>query len=241
MLPVVILAGGMATRLRPLTEKIPKSMIQVARRPFIEHQLLFLKEQGVSRVVICIGYLGEMIKGFVGSGSRYGLNITYVEDGDFPLGTGGAIMKALPVLKEEFFILYGDSFLPISFHRVHEAYVKSKTLGLMTIYRNKGQLDKSNVQILDGGLIDYDKNIENVSMDYIDYGLSVINPSAFAEFKNDVVFDLAVVFQSLSKLNQLRGYEVFERFYEIGSISGLSDAEKFFLSKKFNDIYKKAP
>ena len=114
-LPVAILAGGLATRLRPITEKIPKSLVDVAGEPFIVRQLDYLFRQRVRDVVLCIGYLGEMIEAVVGDGSRFGLRVSYSIDGPILLGTGGALRRAAPLLGEAFFVLYGDSYLPVDY------------------------------------------------------------------------------------------------------------------------------
>lgn len=126
MFPVAILAGGLATRLRPMTESIPKALLEVAGEPFISHQLCYLRDQGIESVVLCVGYLGQKIQDYVGSGSKWSINVSYSFDGPSLLGTGGALRHALPMLGEHFFILYGDSYLPISFREVQESYVASK-------------------------------------------------------------------------------------------------------------------
>ena len=124
MFPVAILAGGLATRLHPITQTIPKALIEVAGKPFIYHQLEYLRKQGVTSVVLCIGYLGEMIQEVVGDGSRWSMQVRYSPDGPILLGTGGALKQALPMLGERFFILYGDSYLPIDFAKVQTSFIK---------------------------------------------------------------------------------------------------------------------
>ena len=145
MLPVAILAGGLATRLRPITETIPKALVEVAGEPFIARQLNYLSEQGVSKVVLCVGYLGDMIRDVVGSGERFGLKVSYSEDGPTLLGTGGALKAALPLLGRHFFVLYGDSYLPVNFSAVQTAYEQNKRQSLMTVLKNQDRWDKSNV------------------------------------------------------------------------------------------------
>ena len=139
MLSVAILAGGLATRLRPISQTIPKALIEVAGKPFIAHQLQYLRQQGVSSATLCIGYLGEMIQEFVGDGSYWGLKVSYSPDGPVLLGTGGALKQALPMLGERFFVLYGDSYLPINYANVQKAFIDSNQLGLMTVLKNKNQ------------------------------------------------------------------------------------------------------
>lgn len=226
-LPVAILAGGLGTRLRPLTETIPKSLLPVAGRPFLAHQLELLRAQGIERVVLCVGYLGELIRNRFGNGSEFGLRIDYSFDGPKLLGTGGAIKRALPLLGEEFFVLYGDSYLPIDFGPVAEFFRRSGKLGCMTVFRNEDRFDASNVVYRNGRVIVYDKKHKRPDMQYIDYGLSVFKAAAFDQFPPDEAFDLADVLKQLVEQDQLAGYEVHRRFYEIGSPTGLAELERF--------------
>ena len=179
MLPVAILAGGLATRLRPITEKIPKALVEVAGKPFVFHQLDWLKRQKVDRVVLCVGYLGEMIREQVGFGERWGMKIQYSLDGEKLLGTGGALKKALTILGKEFFAFYGDSFLPIDFLPVQEAFRATGRPALMTFLRNQGRWDRSNVEASDGKLITYNKREPTSAMEHIDYGLGALSEKAF--------------------------------------------------------------
>jgi NDP-sugar pyrophosphorylase family protein len=223
-IPVAILAGGLATRLRPITEKIPKSLVPVAGRPFLAHQLEMLHARGVRHAVLCIGFLGEMIEREFGS-EAYGIKLEYSFDGEKLLGTGGAIKRALPKLGEEFFILYGDSYLPIPYAPVAEFFHRSGKLGLMTVYRNEGKYDASNVVFRAGEIVVYDKKAKLPEMRHIDYGLSLFKASVFEKFLADEKFDLADVMQKLVQEKQLAGYEVPERFYEMGSPAGLAELE----------------
>ncbi|UWU23559.1 nucleotidyltransferase family protein (plasmid) [Rhizobium sp. CB3060] len=228
MLSVCILAGGLATRLRPITEKIPKSLVEVAGEPFICHQLRYLRDQGVRNVVLCVGYLGEMIEDVVGDGASFGLNVKYSPDGPRLLGTGGAIRQALPMLADSFFILYGDSYLPIDFSKVEASFHSANKLGLMTVLENGDRWDKSNVLFRDGQLIEYNKHNPSPDMKYIDYGLGILQASTLQAYEPGEVFDIADLYHSLSVRGQLAGYKVNERFYEIGSHSGLQEAETYF-------------
>jgi len=230
MLPVAILAGGLATRMKPITEKMPKSLIEVNGKPFILHQLDYLKSQGIQNIVLCIGHLGHMIESLIRDGKSLGLNIQYSLDGDKLLGTGGAIKKALPLLSKDFFVLYGDSFLPIDYKDVEEAYVSSKKNALITVIKNNNQWDKSNVEFTSGTLIEYNKHHPNEGMHYIDYGLSILNQSIFDAYLENESFDLSDLYHKLSLHNHLAGFETFERFYEIGSQNGLKETENY-LSK----------
>ena len=224
-LPVAILAGGLATRLRPITERVPKVLIPVAGKPFLAHQLALLREQSVTRAVLCLGHLGEMVQRDFGDGSAHGVKLEYSFDGPVLLGTGGALKRALPLLGEKFFVLYGDSYLPIDFKTVTDFFEGSGKLGLMTVFQNEGRYDTSNVVFGDGEIKVYDKKNKLPEMRHIDYGLSLFNAAAFDEWSADQPFDLADVMQRLVARKQLAGFEVKERFYEIGSHAGLAELE----------------
>ncbi|HYD83483.1 MAG TPA: nucleotidyltransferase family protein, partial [Opitutus sp.] len=218
-LPVAILAGGLATRLRPITESIPKLLVDVAGEPFFTHQIRLLKAASLTRLVLCIGYLGERIVELYGDGSRHGVQIDYVFDGPKLLGTGGALIQALPQLGDAFYVLYGDSYLPINYTEVGDAFLRSGRQGLMTVYENRERYDTSNVWFEAGRIRLYDKKNKLPQMQHIDYGLGVFRASAFNDFARDAVIDLADVQKSLVQRNELAGYEVTQRFYEIGSPS----------------------
>jgi NDP-sugar pyrophosphorylase family protein len=221
MIPVVILAGGLATRMRPVTEKIPKSMIDINGNPFIYHQLRLLKDKGISHVILCLGYLGEQIAGYVGTGNNFQLQVDCFYDGDRLLGTGGAIKHIGEKLPDIFFILYGDSYLDIDYKSVETAYYSSAKNGLMTIFKNDNKWDMSNVIFKNNEIIKYNKKNKTNKMNYIDYGLGIIRKSVFASFPDNEPFDLAGVYEHLADTRQLAAYEVYERFYEIGSPAGL--------------------
>jgi len=223
MFPVVLLSGGLATRMREYTEKIPKAMIDIAGKPFIHWQLSKLKEQQVEHVILCIGHLGEMIESYTGDGSQYGLKLTYSYDGDKLLGTGGAIKKIEDILPDTFFILYGDSYLEIPYAPLVDAFLTSKKQGLMTVYENTDLYDVSNVIFQNGELIIYRKHNKVKDMYHIDYGLGILNKKTFYDFPPDKVFDLAEVYEKLAIEKQLLGFEVHKRFYEIGSPGGLQE------------------
>ncbi|RQH08349.1 nucleotidyltransferase family protein [Paraburkholderia dinghuensis] len=227
-LPVAILAGGLATRLRPITEKIPKALVDVAGEPFVFRQLRYLRDQGIRRVVLCVGFLGELVQDAVGDGSQFDIDVAYSTDGDILLGTGGALKRALPLLGEHFFVLYGDSFLPVDFAPIEIAFMASGKKALMTVLKNEDRWDKSNVLFRDGNLVEYNKRDPRLEMEYIDYGLGALDGGALDTYPDDKPFDLADVYHTLSLEHQLAGYEVHQRFYEIGSHSGLKEAEMFF-------------
>lgn len=225
LFPVAILAGGLARRLRPMTEHMPKALLPIAGEPFIAHQLQLLRKNNIEKVVLCVGYLGEQIRDYVGDGSRFGLHVDYVFDGPKLLGTGGAIKQALPVLGETFFILYGDSYLPCDYLAVQHAFEASRQLALMTVFRNKGLWDASNIEFHDGNILVYDKKHRTDRMQYIDYGLSVTMSSVFqaASYQSD----LADVYQLLLQQHQLAGFEINQRFYEVGSFTGIQEFTQY--------------
>lgn len=222
-LPVALLAGGMATRLRPITEKIPKLLVEVAGEPFFSHQIRLLKKQGLTRVVLCVGYLGEKIVELYGDGSKWGIEIEYSFDGPTLLGTGGALIRALPKLGDAFYVLYGDSYLPIDYLSVGQSFLDSGKQGLMTVFENHGRYDSSNVWFDEGRIKIYDKKIKVPAMHHIDYGLGLLRETAFDGWPTDRPVDLADVYQRLVEKNELAGYEIEDRFYEIGSHEGLSE------------------
>ena len=231
---LAILAGGLGTRLFPLTEKIPKALLPINGEPFIYHQLRSLKKQGIERVVICAGHLGEMIVDSVRDGKSFGLDVQYVFDGSTLLGTGGALKKAIPLLGEDFFVLYGDSYLPCDFHAVQNTYKLQKKLALMTLYHNQGAWDSSNVEFNNGSIIAYDKQKLTPKMQFIDYGLGIFNKAAFDSVQEDKPSDLAAIYQFLLQQNQLAAYEVPERFYEIGSIEGIKEFTNYILQEELS-------
>jgi NDP-sugar pyrophosphorylase family protein len=227
LMPAVILAGGYATRLRPLTEHIPKALVDIAGQPFLWHQLRLLKRHGIQRVVLAVGYLGESIQQRFGDGSELEMSLEYSFDGPSPLGTAGAIRKALPLLPERFFVLYGDSYLPCNYRAVEAAFRRSGLSGLMTVFRNEGLFDASNVEYDGTRIVRYDKTDRTSSMRHIDYGLGAFHWSAFESIPEGTKCDLVGVYQSLLGSGRLAAFEVHERFYEIGSPEGLRDTRDF--------------
>jgi NDP-sugar pyrophosphorylase family protein len=223
MWPMAILAGGLATRLRPLTETIPKALVDVNGVPFLAHLLALLGTRGIRRVVICAGYRGEMIREYVEDGSRFGMRVDVVLDGPRLLGTAGAIKNARPLLGDVFFVQYGDSYLPCDYQAVAEAFSRSGKLALMTVYRNEGQWDTSNVELVDGALVRYEKGLRDPRMRHIDYGLGVFRKEAFDRVSDGNPHDLAQLYRQLLDERQLAAYEVRERFYEAGSFQGLEE------------------
>jgi NDP-sugar pyrophosphorylase family protein len=221
MLPIAILAGGLATRLRPITETIPKALVEIAGEPFLAHQLRLLRAHRYERVVMLVGYRGEMVREFAGDGRAFGLAIDYAFDGPKLLGTAGAIVRALPLLGDAFSVIYGDSYLPCDYAAAEAAFRESGKLGLMTVYRNEGQWDTSNVEFDGARVVRYDKAHRSPAMRHIDYGLGVFRREAFAGLAPDEPHDLASLYQDLVRRGELAAWESPERFYEIGSLEGI--------------------
>ncbi len=230
-LPVAILAGGLATRLRPLTDSIPKSLVEVAGKPFAVHQLELLRRQGMTRIVFCVGHLGEMLQAALGDGGPWGIHLSYAFDGARLLGTGGALRNALPLLSEAFFVLYGDSYLECDYGAVERAFWASSKLGLMTVCRNDNQWDRSNVLLGKNRILRYNKHNPTPPMRHIDYGLGVLRASVFDVYPPNTAIDLATVYQDLVAQDQLAALEVKQRFYEIGSPAGLAETEQYLAAK----------
>lgn len=224
--PVAILAGGLATRLRPVTETIPKSLVPVAGEPFLAHQLRLLHDRGLRRAVLCVGHLGERIEAKFGGGSGYGVALRYSFDGPRLLGTGGALRQALPMLGERFLVLYGDSYLPIDYAAAVAAFERSGRPALMTVFNNGGRWDTSNVFYADGTIRLYHKQNRTAEMRHIDYGLGILRAEVLASRPADVPFDLADVYADLVARGELAGHEVHERFYEVGSHAGLAELDR---------------
>ena len=220
MLPIAILAGGLATRLRPATETVP----------FLAHQLRLLRRHDFERVVLLVGHLGEKIEAFAGDGRAFGLRVEYAFDGPQLLGTGGALRRALPLLGDAFAVIYGDSYLPCDYCAALGAFTESGKLGLMTVHRNEGQWDTSNVEFTGGRILAYDKAKRTPAMRHIDYGLGAFQRAAFDEVPAGQPYDLAAVYQGLLRRGELAAWESPDRFYEIGSVEGIGDLGEFLKS-----------
>jgi NDP-sugar pyrophosphorylase family protein len=226
---LALLAGGLATRLRPITETLPKSLVPVAGEPFLAHQLRRLRAGGLREVVLCVGHFGEQIEDFAGDGSRFGLSITYSHDGGTPLGTGGALRAALPLLGHRFLVMYGDSWLTEPIGPVWRAFCESGKPALMTVFRNDNRLGASNVEYRRGTVIRYDKQQPSRAMRHIDYGMEALDAELFAHWEG-TAFDLSAVWSELASNGLLAGFETAHRFYEIGSLPGLAETVQAILS-----------
>ena len=233
---VAILAGGLATRLLPLTETVPKSLLEVNGEPFAVHQLRLLQSKGIRRVVFCVAHLGELIQRAIGDGSALGLQVDYSFDGPALRGTAGAIRNALPELGDPFFVMYGDSYLPCDYAAIARSFKSAEALGMMTVFRNEGKWDTSNVEFEagkceSGTIVAYSKTDRTPRMRYIDYGLGVFRAEAFQGLPADKACDLAELYADLLRRKQLAAFEVRERFYEIGSPAGLRETTEFLAAR----------
>jgi NDP-sugar pyrophosphorylase family protein len=233
-LTVAVLAGGLATRLRPVTERVPKSLLEVNGEPFALHQLRLLHAKGIRRVVLCVGHLGALVERAIGDGEALGLQVDYSFDGPSLLGTAGAIRNALPKLGDAFFVMYGDSYLPCDYAAIARSFESRRALAMMTIFRNEGKWDASNVEYEAGTILAYSKKNRTPRMRHIDYGLGVFRAQAFQNLPAHVACDLADLYRDLLQRKQLAAFEVHERFYEIGSPAGLQDTAEFLAAREAN-------
>jgi MurNAc alpha-1-phosphate uridylyltransferase len=230
---IALLAGGLATRLGELAKDTPKSMLDVHGRPFLAWQLDLFAANGLNDVVLCIGHHGQQIEDWVAKHAPEGMRVRFSRDGERQLGTGGALQRALPLLGDTFLVAYGDSYLRCDYLGVYERFVEmhaiepNRPLGLMTVYKNHNRYDASNVVFRDGEIRRYDKVRREPGMDYIDWGLGVLTAEALTPFRMNERFDLAEVYAKLVAEGRLAGLEMHERFYEIGSVSGIAEFSEY--------------
>ncbi|MGP0036358.1 MAG: sugar phosphate nucleotidyltransferase [Solirubrobacteraceae bacterium] len=231
MLPTIcILAGGLGQRLGERTARIPKPLLEVAGEPFLIHQLRLLAEHGAVRVVLCVGYLGEMIQERVGR-ERFGIAIDYSYDSPKLNGTLGAIRRALPLLGDRFLVLYGDTYLRLNYRAAVAGWIESDAPALMTVLRNENRWDTSNVVYADGRVLTYDKRHLTSDMQWIDYGLGGLKSEALRA-ADEREGDLAVLYEGLAATGSLYGFLVTDRFYEIGTPVGLAETEAFLIATR---------
>ena len=220
----IILCGGMGTRVSKHTKKIPKCLININGKPFLYYQLKYLKKNKINNVLLSAGYMAGKIK-------KYIKNIKFIDvkinaDGKKLLGTGGAILKSLHLLKPNFYVIYGDSYLNFKLTKLRD----NKNFPTMAIYKNNNKFDKSNVKLGSGRKIIYFKN-KKKKLQYIDYGAAYLNKKIFKNKMKYSKFDLADLYEKISKRNMLNGYKVSKRFYEIGSYNGINDLKKYLNNK----------
>jgi MurNAc alpha-1-phosphate uridylyltransferase len=235
MLPIAILAGGYATRLGSLVEKTPKCMVEINGKPFVDWQLNLLIKNGYSDFVFLLSYQSEIVTKYLHDGRERGVSIKYSLDGETQLGTGGAIKNALPLLGNSFGVIYGDSYLPFDYKFAEEQFLNSNSEAMMTIYENQNHFDTSNVEFVGGTLVNYEKGTNNRNMQHIDYGLTFFRESSFRPWLDKSSFDLSDVCHRLATRGQLLGFEVFERFYEIGSTQGIEEFSQY-LKETINEF-----
>ena len=226
MPPIAVLAGGLATRMRPLTEQLPKALLKVAGEPFIAHQLRLFAREGITDVKLLVGYCWEQIELFVGDGGRFGVKVDYMVDGPTLLGTGGAIRRALDRLGPEFLVTYCDSWLDAPYAPVVDAFHASGRPALMCVFRNENRWDASNVYFENGVIRRYSKKLRLPEMQHIDWGLAMLKASAVAARPMIKPWDLAELYEELSTSGHLAGYEMTRRFYETGSFEGLAETRR---------------
>jgi NDP-sugar pyrophosphorylase family protein len=225
---MVILAGGLGTRLRSVAPATPKILVPVAGRPFVEHQFALLRRNGIERVLLCVGHLGETVEAQVGAGSRWGLQVSYAhEDPTRLLGTGGALLNALPQLESEFLVMYGDSYLPVDYAAFAAWFQSTTYAAAMTVFRNEGRWDPSNTRIEGDRVVFYSKKAAPGEAPYIDYGLSAYRRETLDRYRGTPLpLDLAKVQGDLVQAGCLGAYEVYERFYEVGKPEGLAELDQ---------------
>jgi NDP-sugar pyrophosphorylase family protein len=229
--PVAILAGGRATRLHPLTAAVPKALLDVAGRPFIDRQLALLRRRGLRRAVLCLGHLGEQFESHLGDGARVGMALSYSHDGPTPLGTGGALRRALPLLGELCFVTYGDAYLDIDYEAMLADFRGRSQPALMAVLENDGRWDASNVLLRDGRLVRHDKERPTPDMRHIDYGVALLRRSAIERIPPDRPSDLSALYADLVARGMMGAHEVDHRFYEIGTAAGLEEARAHFAGR----------
>ncbi len=225
--PAAVLAGGRATRLGPVAEKTPKALLEVAGRPFIDHQLALLHRRGLRHIVLCVGHRGEQIQAHVGDGKAFGLAVGYSFDGERLLGTGGALKRAEPLLGEAFFVTYGDSYMDIDYGAVLATFTARSRLGLMTVIENRDRWDRSNVVYRGGRLLRYDKRVPTPEMTHVDYGVTLLRREALAGIPAGEPYDLADLYSALVGEGRMEGFEVRQRFYHIGTPQALAETEAY--------------
>ncbi len=220
---MVILAGGLGTRLRPLTSEVPKALIPIGGKPFLHHQIDLLKRRGIRDIVLCVGHLGDRVKDYFGDGRWLGVRIKYGEEESQLLGTAGAIKNAEPLLRDDFFLMYGDSYLMIDYREVMRYFRRFDRLGLMVVWRNVDRFERSNVMVEGNVVTAYNKDQKSPDMVYINYGLSVLRKEALAFIPAGRPFSQEDFYQILIDQGELLTFEVEQRFYEIGSPKGLEE------------------
>lgn len=224
---MVILCGGLATRLGALTKETPKSMIPIEGKPFLEHQIEILKKQDITDIILCVGHLSEKIREYFDDGQKFGIHIKYSQDGDKPLGPIGALKKAENLLDDIFFIMYGDSYLSVDFQNIYTSFLKNEKLAMMAVYKNKDKYDTSNLIVHKNQVVAYGKEHKTDEMVYIDYGTSILRKKALASIPLSTFYSTGTFFSDLVKKQELLAYEVKHRFYHIGTPQAIDEFTRY--------------
>lgn len=228
----VILAGGLATRMRPRTLTAPKFLLPVAGRPFGAWLLDRLASFGYQQALLCIAHHGDQIRSFVGNGRAFGLDVSYTDEGPNLLGTAGAIRRAATELAPEFLVTYGDSYLPFDYAAPLQTLVaNSDADGVMAVYKNEGRWDQSNTAVDsdekgDLWVARYEKGSGDSKLDHIDYGATALRRDVILEIPADTPWGLDRIQADLSQRRRLRAYLAHARFFEIGSEAGLDELDR---------------
>ncbi len=223
----MILAGGLGTRLRPLTNEVPKPMVRVAGKPFLEYELRLLSNNRFSDFVLCVGYKADVIKQYFGDGGQLGVSIVYSDDGEKQLGPAGALKNASQFLEGEFLVTYGDAFLQMDYRRFQEEFRSSGKLGMMAVLENHNKYGKSDIALKDGLITEYDKVNQTPKMAWINYGATILQKKSLDLIPSFSGIGEEQFYRELIERKELAVFLTFNRFYEIGTISGLRDFERF--------------
>ena len=234
----VILCGGMGTRIAAVARGLPKALLPVAGRPFIEHQFERLAACGLRDVLLCTGSGGDRIEAHVGDGARWGVRVAYSREApDRLLGTGGALVHALPHLAGSFLVMYGDSYLTVDYRAVVRAFEASGGPALMTVYRNEGRWDASNTRVEGGRVTFYSKQAKPGEAAWIDYGLTAFRRDVIEERSGaPMPLDMARILGDLVAAGRVAAFETPDRFYEIGSPAGLAELDAAIRSGGRNQV-----
>ncbi|KYK33786.1 MAG: hypothetical protein AYK22_06115 [Thermoplasmatales archaeon SG8-52-3] len=228
---MVILCGGLATRLGKIAKKTPKSMIKIKNKPFLEYQIENIKRYSIKDIILCVGHLSEQIEKYFGNGDKFGVNIKYSYDTNKPLGPIGALKNAESLVDDIFFIMYGDSYLNVDFKKIANYFSNHNKLGLMVVYKNYNKFDKSNLIVNDKMIIAYGEKERTNDMIYIDYGTSLLNKKVLNLIPKNTFYKTGQLFSNLISKNELLAYEVKERFYHIGNLDALNEFKAFIESQ----------
>jgi len=231
-LQVVILAGGLGTRLRPLTLQVPKALVEVAGEPFIDYQIKLLKKNRFRDFVICVGYKSDLIEKYLGNGDRFGVSIVYSNDGEKQLGPAGALKNASPLLKNEFMVTYGDSYLQMDYAKFEESFHSSGKLGMMAVFENRNAYGKSDIVVREGLVTLYNKINQSPEMLWINYGATMLQKVALHFIPDKQNVGEEEFYRFLIENRELGAFPTFTRFYEVGTLSGLNEFERFVMANR---------